>query len=91
MTTSYFQETGSNYIGTPEGVLHTNKPSSEVTIHDFLGDSDEGPIESFRYHYKVSCCDTLVMLNLGSNACGSEIASKPISFVFNSQWLGLND
>ena len=87
---SYFQELGQNYVGTPYGVLHTNKSSKDVSIYDFLGESEEAPIESFKNHYKVVTSDSMVSLELHSEPDNSRLdIYMDISMVFNGAWLGL--
>jgi hypothetical protein len=92
VTTSYFQEQGQNYIGTPYGILHTNKPSSEVSIYDFGECGSDAPTQEFKNQYKVVTGDAMVSLEL-HHEIDREYRDiyKDISVVFNGQWLGLND
>ena len=91
---SWFETKGVNYIGTPYGLFHTNKPLAQVDIRDFLYCDREGVEDALQYnfHYKVVASDTLVAIEI-HNEDGNErnYISKPISFVFNEQWLGLRD
>jgi hypothetical protein len=88
---SYFEQTESNYIGTPSGILHTNKPAKEVEIKDLCYNSGGEPPEGdFKNKYKVVAGDTLVYLEVGKSRNGFSPATHDISFVFNGVWLGLN-
>lgn len=91
---SWFEEQGVNYIGTPYGMFHTNKPLAEVDYSDFLYCEREGVKDAsqYKYHYKVVSGDTLVAIEIHNEPdCERNYISRPISFVFNGQWLGLND
>ena len=90
MTTSYFQEQGQNYIGTPYGILHTNKASKDVSIHDFGEWGSDAPNQEFKNHFKVVTGDTMVSLELYADSNNSSRnIYKDISVVFNGQWIGL--
>ena len=91
---SWFETKGGNYIGTPYGTFHTNKPLSQVDMTDFLYCDRKGikDASQYKYHYKVVAGDTLVAIEIHNEDYNERnYISKPISFVFNGQWLGLRD
>lgn len=57
---TYFQETSVNYISTPIGVLHTNKPLNEINIFDLTNTKSNK--ENYEHHYKVTCSDTAIYI-----------------------------
>lgn len=86
---SYFQETGLNYVGTPTGILHTNKRASAVGMSDFAEWGTKPPTQNFKNKYRVSACDALLFLEVGASRNDYEYATHAITFIHNGQWLGL--
>lgn len=77
-----FEIKGENYIGTPYGILHTDKPANQVGISDLC--EQEGSPETFKYHYVIDTCDASVLIDHGHGI------TREVCVCFNGLYLKRN-
>lgn len=70
----FFEIKGTNYIGTPEGIMHTDKPVDQIGWRDFVlfnpdrnsGGEELASLEkatSLTFHHEVKSCDIGLLID----------------------------